>query len=201
MDFMYFKSKKHQKDLWLGQSCCGVPNHWRIFWRIIPVCKFSWVTALKRSKKLPCNTKGQLYFSLKVYKPTESFLFQLWISACYLISRDFRSCMPLVRKVLVPFLGDCLIRNCRNRAILLVDISFKLYSWGNFFYNEIKVKLVFGFTMWPQAIVDESRRALRTFFSGIFNNYSSSPNGLWVFSPWGRRPNELLTQRPLGRDI
>lgn len=118
---------KH-KELWLGQRCCGVPNHWRKFWRIIPVCKFSWVTALERSKKLSCNTKGQVYFSLKVYKPTESFLFQLWISACYLISRDFRSCMPLVRKLLVQFLGDWLIRNCRNRAILLVDISFKLYS-------------------------------------------------------------------------
>ena len=152
---------KH-KDLWLRQSCCGVPNHWRIFWRIIPVCKFSWVTALERSKKLPCNTKGQLYFSLKVYKSTESFRFQLWISACYLISRDFRSCMPLVRKVLVQFLGYWLIRNCRNRAILLVDISFKLYSY--LFYIKIKVKLVFGFTMWPQAIHDESRRALRTFF-------------------------------------
>ena len=30
----------------------------------------------------------------------------------------------------------------------------------------------------------------------IFNNYPSSPNGLWVNSPWGRRPHGLLTQRP-----
>ena len=30
----------------------------------------------------------------------------------------------------------------------------------------------------------------------IFNNYPTSPNGLWVKSPWGRRPNGLLTQRP-----
>ena len=30
----------------------------------------------------------------------------------------------------------------------------------------------------------------------LFNNYSSSPNGLWVNSPRGRRPNGLLTQRP-----
>ena len=28
--------------------------------------------------------------------------------------------------------------------------------------------------------------------------YSSSPNGLWVNSPWGRRLNRLLTQRPWG---
>ena len=27
----------------------------------------------------------------------------------------------------------------------------------------------------------------------VFNNYSSSPNGLWVNSPWGQRPNGLLT--------
>ena len=40
------KNTKH-KDLWLGQSHCGVPNHWRIFWRIIPVCKFSWVATPK----------------------------------------------------------------------------------------------------------------------------------------------------------
>ena len=33
---------------------------------------------------------------------------------------------------------------------------------------------------------------------GLFNNYSSSPNGLWVDSPWGRRPNGLLTQMPFG---
>ena len=30
----------------------------------------------------------------------------------------------------------------------------------------------------------------------IFNNYSSSPNGLWIDSPRGRRPYGLLTQRP-----
>ena len=29
----------------------------------------------------------------------------------------------------------------------------------------------------------------------LINNYSSSPNGLWVNSPWVRRPNGLLTQR------
>ena len=34
----------------------------------------------------------------------------------------------------------------------------------------------------------------------IFNNYSLSPNGLWVNSPWGRWPNGLLTQRPWGRE-
>ena len=28
----------------------------------------------------------------------------------------------------------------------------------------------------------------------LFNNYSSSPNGLWFNRPWGRRPNGLLTQ-------
>ena len=30
---------------------------------------------------------------------------------------------------------------------------------------------------------------------GVFNNYSSSPNGLWVNSPGRRRANGLLTQR------
>ena len=34
----------------------------------------------------------------------------------------------------------------------------------------------------------------------IINNYSSSPNGLWVNSPRGRRPSGLLTQRPWGRE-
>ena len=34
----------------------------------------------------------------------------------------------------------------------------------------------------------------------IINNYSSSLNGLWVNSPWGRRPNLLLTQKPPGRE-
>ena len=34
----------------------------------------------------------------------------------------------------------------------------------------------------------------------IFNNYSSSLNGLWISSPWGRRPNGLLTQNPWGRE-
>ena len=35
---------------------------------------------------------------------------------------------------------------------------------------------------------------------GLFNNYSSSPNGFLVNSSWGRRPNGLLTQRPWGRE-
>ena len=37
-------------------------------------------------------------------------------------------------------------------------------------------------------------------FLRLFNNYSLSPNGLWVNSPWGRRPNGLLTPRPFGRE-
>ena len=32
----------------------------------------------------------------------------------------------------------------------------------------------------------------------VFNNYSWSPNGLWVNSLWGWRPTGLLTQRPFG---
>ena len=38
------------------------------------------------------------------------------------------------------------------------------------------------------------------YYNNIINNYSSSPNGLWVNSPWGRGPNGLLTQRPWGRE-
>ena len=34
----------------------------------------------------------------------------------------------------------------------------------------------------------------------LFNNYSSSPNELWVNSPWGRRPNGLLTEGLWGRE-
>ena len=34
----------------------------------------------------------------------------------------------------------------------------------------------------------------------LLNNYSSSPNGLWVNSPRGQRRNGLLTQRPWGRE-
>ena len=33
----------------------------------------------------------------------------------------------------------------------------------------------------------------------IYNNYSSSPNELWVNNPWDQRPNGLLTQRLWGR--
>ena len=32
---------------------------------------------------------------------------------------------------------------------------------------------------------------------GIFNNYSSSPNGLWVNSPWGRRPSEGMRSKEI----
>ena len=34
----------------------------------------------------------------------------------------------------------------------------------------------------------------------LINNYSSSPNRLWVKSPWGRRPNGLLTPKPWGQE-
>ena len=36
--------------------------------------------------------------------------------------------------------------------------------------------------------------------SQIFNSYSSSSNGLWVNSPWDRRPNGSLTRRLRGRE-
>ena len=45
----------------------------------------------------------------------------------------------------------------------------------------------------------EYKFVLCTLYS-ICNNYSSSPNGLWVNSLWGWRPNGLLTQSPLGRE-
>ena len=34
----------------------------------------------------------------------------------------------------------------------------------------------------------------------LINNYSLSLNGLWVNSPWGWRPNRLLTPRPWGQE-
>ena len=37
-------------------------------------------------------------------------------------------------------------------------------------------------------------------YQHLFNNYSSSPNGLWVNSPLGQRPDGLLTQRLWGRE-
>ena len=37
-------------------------------------------------------------------------------------------------------------------------------------------------------------------FLAIFNNYSSSLNGLRVNSTWARRPNGILTQRPWGQE-
>ena len=43
-------------------------------------------------------------------------------------------------------------------------------------------------------------RLLYLFGSDLINNYSWSPKGLRVNSPWGRRPNGLLTQRPWGRE-
>ena len=35
----------------------------------------------------------------------------------------------------------------------------------------------------------------------FINNYTSNLNGLWVNSPWGWRPNRLLTQRPSGQEV
>ena len=49
-------------------------------------------------------------------------------------------------------------------------------------------------------IHDTHHLCTRFRIDGIINNYSSSSNGLWVNSPWGRRPNWLLTQRPWGRE-
>ena len=49
--------------------------------------------------------------------------------------------------------------------------------------------LVFGFTMWPQAIDDESRRALRTFF---FREYLTIIPQAWMGS-------ESLTHEAEGR--
>ena len=40
------------------------------------------------------------------------------------------------------------------------------------------------------------KQAIYNLIFFIFNSYSPSLSGLWVNSPWGRRANGLLTQRP-----
>ena len=50
----------------------------------------------------------------------------------------------------------------------------------------------FFYCLWPLFVSYISRLNKKY----IFNNYSSSPNGLWVNSPFGLRPHGLLTQRP-----
>ena len=71
----------------------------------------------------------------------------------------------------------------------------------------IKIWIVFltGWSKFPTrhdqsealtAIHYDNRETYNLLSVSIFNNCSSSPGGLWVNSPWGRRPNGLLTQRP-----
>ena len=71
----------------------------------------------------------------------------------------------------------------------------------------IKIWIVFltGWSKFPTrhdqsealtAIHYDNRETYNVLSVSIFNNCSSSPGGLWVNSPWGRRPNGLLTQRP-----
>ena len=57
-----------------------------------------------------------------------------------------------------------------------------------------------GFTAHNRSLATKEKNPLapRVEWKEIFNNYSSSPNGLWVNSPWGWRPNGLLTQSPFG---
>ena len=58
-----------------------------------------------------------------------------------------------------------------------------------------------GFLFVPQEyLLHVQWNLVNTDTKEIINNYSSSPNGLRVNSPWGRRLNGLLTQRPWGRE-
>ena len=45
--------------------------------------------------------------------------------------------------------------------------------------------------IWKSSVVGKTWYLYNTSLNlkKLFNNYSSSPNGLWVDSPWGRRPN------------
>ena len=65
------------------------------------------------------------------------------------------------------------------------NLNMYTYSWfvifGNIFYAVIATLL---FARSHDVCMDDWR---------VLNNYSSSPNGFWVNSPWGRRPNGLLT--------
>ena len=40
-----------------------------------------------------------------------------------------------------------------------------------------------------------SKKDVQKLYHKIFNNYSSSPNGLWVNSPWGRSKIQLVGQK------
>lgn len=53
--------------------------------------------------------------------------------------------------------------------------------------------------MWRTGPVGERDCHIRSSCTPLINNnYSSSLNVLWVNSSWGRKPNELLSQRPWG---
>ena len=53
---------------------------------------------------------------------------------------------------------------------------------------------------WLMSCSEISAKNGMCFNCKLFNNYSSSLNELWINSPWGRRRNGLLTQKPWGRE-
>ena len=93
-------------------------------------------------------------------------------------------------KVLEPFTRPFL-----PPAILLRHSC--IYHWS---ISHINNTLFSTITLWFLS-PDAKLNCLKTSpYTVIFNNYSSSPNGLWVNSPRGWRPNGQLTQRPWGRE-
>ena len=67
-------------------------------------------------------------------------------------------------------------------------------------FSSATMSMSSGYSYWKQKESRAKRTSSCTIPLLLINNYSSSLNGLWVNSPWGRRANGLLTLRPWGQE-
>ena len=80
-----------------------------------------------------------------------------------------------------------LFRHGRLHKILLSFRGIFENFWRSSPYYDMWKLIHYTLRVWLPSM-KLLQEALREISSGIFNNYSSSPKGLWVDSPWGRRP-------------
>ena len=88
---------------------------------------------------------------------------------------------------------------CSNVFVVGVP-SYKKGNAQKLQHNSVNWKYSPAYSLWLEKRYFICKAVGKISSCWAFNNYFSSPNGLWVNSPWGQRPNGLLTQRPWGQE-
>ena len=141
------------------------------------------------AQQLPTTRDNMQHVCKRTQHVTSNNVGRCWPAMSWPFSRGLKNIVTHILPFLLQFF--LVIRWYRS-----FYSSFSLFRFG--YLETINIKALNGESAFYNWNVDAT--VVELSLKLLFNNYSLSPNGLWVNSPWGRRANGLLTQRPWGRE-